>query len=971
MLVAARARRRPASWLLPALGIALAFAFAGAVAVDGVIAGDQAAHAQLGALSELDRTVRVSWQGALTPAVDRRARALLSGLRLGRQTQVVLLNPVRLSGVIVRPAAISPLEAWMPPAAVGKLGPCRAGSCPMLQAAGGPVGPVLAAAGVRIDVAAQGPLRSAAPLAFETASEGQWPLLISGDTAGLDALPGLSGVYRVHSWLAILPAARLHSWQLAAVQARLARAQATLLQTGSQWSFSAPFDALQQAQAQAQAAPRQLALVGGAALAALALFIALSAGALRREQQAELQRLRGAGASSGQLLAFVAGEGGLLSAFALLAGAALGLLSAVVLASGAREPAGAVLAHSLLSARGALALAVAWLLSTGLLSVPAFASRGGRPFGALALPAAGRGPVLARLALSGLAREPALPALTAAFVAISVGLGGFTLAYRATLNRSAADQAANQVPLDALLSASASFQTPLALAPLGRWRALVPGGTVLAVRRTLASFASGEGYTTVPALGIPASGLTLIHGWRAGDGSASLATLARRLQPPGPIRVPGPLVPPGANTLALTATSPGIAVELTADLRSADGTITQLPLGSAGAGGAGSDNGHLRARLPSGRWELEALELDEPAGVQVTNAHQNGENAAAATQFAARVRLGPLQFLGANGQRLVTVDLSDWRAVGAAAALPAAARLASAVQQRPQPAAALPRLAANRSRPSAPPALLVSFQASGAPGIVRPAQPSDARALPVLADPQTAAAAGPGGGLALTLDGLPIIARVVGVIRRFPTIAPGSAGVVVADQARLAAALDAQLPGQGQADELWIETAHLARLRAALRDRPLASLAAGFRAGLARGLRDAPVARSVVRALLAATLLSGALALLGLLTALRGALRDAQLRADLQALGLGPRALCAELRVRLACVSLTGALAGLAIALLLTRSVVGVLGDAGALSQPQPPLVTIVPPLGLAVWVLGAVAILMVAGWLASIERVP
>ena len=47
------------------------------------------------------------------------------------------------------------------------------------------------------------------------------------------------------------------------------------------------------------------------------------------------------------------------------------------------------------------------------------------------------GPVLARLALIGLARAPRAPALAIAFVALSTGLGGFALVYRATLARGA------------------------------------------------------------------------------------------------------------------------------------------------------------------------------------------------------------------------------------------------------------------------------------------------------------------------------------------------------------------------------------------------------------------------------------------------------------------------------------------------------------------------------------------------------
>src|SRR5437867_3263871 len=161
MLAAARARRRPARWLLPALGIALAAAFAAGVAAESQIASDESARSVLDRTSPLATEVRVTWQGAISPGVADQARALLRGLGLGSQTEVVLMNPVRLGGVVVRPAAIAPLGQWLPGAPLGPLGPCRAEQCPMLLAGGGPVPPILAAIGVRIRVVGVAPLRSA------------------------------------------------------------------------------------------------------------------------------------------------------------------------------------------------------------------------------------------------------------------------------------------------------------------------------------------------------------------------------------------------------------------------------------------------------------------------------------------------------------------------------------------------------------------------------------------------------------------------------------------------------------------------------------------------------------------------------------------------------------------------------------------------------------------------------------------
>jgi hypothetical protein len=979
-LAGARGRRRPARWLLPALGIALAAAFAAGVAAQAQVAGDKAARSVLDSTSPLDRAVRVTWQGAVSTSVADQARALLRGLGLGSQTEVVLMNPVRLQGVVVRPAAIAPLGPWLSGAPLSRLGPCRPERCPMLLAGRGPVPSTLAAIGVRIQVVGVAPLRSAVPLGFVPSSAGAAPVLVTWDVAGLEALQGLSGLYRTHSWLAPLTITRLQGWQLAGTEDRLARSQARLLLSGSQFSLSAPFTALDEARAQASVAPQRLLLAGGGAIAALALFIVLAGGGLRRDQRAELDRLRNAGARAGHCAVFVAVESGWLCAAALSVGAAGGIGAAALLASGAGEPAGAILMHSLITPAGVIALGIGWLAATMLLGALALV-RSARLIDVLAVAAASAlvaalaegtgndhtlalllaplccvavgvltfraagvvlrgaerlargGPVLGRLALVNLARSPAVPALAIAFIAVAVGLGGFALAYRSTLIRGAADQAADGVPLDALVSPGPDFNTPLALAPLQRWRALA-AGAVLPIRRTDANYTSGGGTVTVPVLGIPADGLIQIHGWRESDGSAPLAALARRLEPAGPVRVPGPMLPADARWLSLRASSPRLAVDVTADLRDPEGAIRQVAFGTAGAGVAS-----LRAPVPPGRWELEALELDEPTGLAITNGHQNSENPAAATQLDARVALGPLLALQARGESPQRVPLGAWRGVGAAATTAPVSGGAVAT---------------------------VGFTTSGAPGVLRPAQPTDTHPVPVLADPQTAAAAGPGGQIAMTVDGLPVIAHVAGVLGRFPTLPSDAAGFVVADEATLAAALDAQLPGQGRADELWIRSGHLSRLRAALGSGTLAQLDSSFRVDLDHQLRDAPVARGVLGTLIAATVLSVVLAVVGLLAALLGGARDERVESDLEEQGVGPRGLRAELRVRLALASVLGVAVGLVIAAGLTRLAVASVRAAGTVANPRPPLVTVVPWAALAVWGAGALAVLALAGWLAT-----
>ena len=103
----------------------------------------------------------------------------------------------------------------------------------MVLVGGGTVPSRLAAIGVRIPVVGSTPLRSAVPLGFSPLSGGGPPVLVTGDVRGLEGLAGLSGVYRTHSWITDLPAARFHSWQLGALEARLTRLEAGLVATGS------------------------------------------------------------------------------------------------------------------------------------------------------------------------------------------------------------------------------------------------------------------------------------------------------------------------------------------------------------------------------------------------------------------------------------------------------------------------------------------------------------------------------------------------------------------------------------------------------------------------------------------------------------------------------------------------------------------------------------------------------------------
>ena len=312
LLVGHRARNRPGRWLLTAVGIAVASAYAGAILTEATIAGDKAARGVLRALPASERVVRVTTSDALTPAIEHTARSALRRLGFPTQTEVVLLNPVRLGMTVVRPAAIDPLPPWV---TTGISARCRPGACPMLSVGAALRLGTLEIPGLRVPVVARTQLESAAPLGFSAGADAagepgatEPPVLLTGDARGLARIGALDGIYRTHSWFSLLSADTMHSWQLASLQARLQRAQAELAQSGADLTLSAPFAALAAARRESESAPGRLLLVGGGAIAVLALFLALAAGTLRQDQVAELARLRAAGALSSTLLGFVIAE---------------------------------------------------------------------------------------------------------------------------------------------------------------------------------------------------------------------------------------------------------------------------------------------------------------------------------------------------------------------------------------------------------------------------------------------------------------------------------------------------------------------------------------------------------------------------------------------------------------------------------------------------------------------------------------
>ncbi len=77
----------------------------------------------------------------------------------------------------------------------------------------------------------------------------------------------------------------------------------------------------------------------------------------------------------------------------------------------------------------------------------------------------------------------------------------------------------------------------------------------------------------------------------------------------------------------------------------------------------------------------------------------------------------------------------------------------------------------------------------------RPPQPTDGKPLPVLVTPDVAAAPAAGRILPLAIEGQPVTGRIVGIIRRFPSIVGGA---VVADRQTAETLLDTARRGSAR-----------------------------------------------------------------------------------------------------------------------------------------------------------------------------
>ena len=978
VVAAARLRAHPGRAALVAAGVAVSTAMLVAALGGSAITRDRALQHAFADLPQGERGFRVDAFG-LPPdttfsGADRDVRAALVPLTARPLLRGTFFHQLRIGGELTQLAAVDGLGAIVRLSSGRLPRTCMPKRCEVLQLGGG--GRARLDEGdlhlVRVGIAVRQDTPFGDSLVPRRAGGQQAFVLLTAGVRAFDRLPAFSPYFRVYSWVAPLGVRDAHYWDVSSLLARESQAQARLVAHSNFYALGGPDTALLEGTSRGRASAGRMLLVGGEVSALVLGFALLAAIGLRRGLGSESRRLLHQGATRSQLWLFQTAEVAALTGAGALVGLGAGAAAVAAVAGAARLPAGPVLLHSLATWVGAVVVVGAWLAATlvvlagtrtredevarrrvGVLEIAALGAaaaavvglaRGGlssdalasggdrtlllllpalvcfvaavaavrllRPLMRLGERASRRAPNAVRLALLALARAPVRTAATAAFLVVSLGLALFAVTYRSTLERGARDQAAFSVPLDFTVTEGQRLVLPLEAASVERYASLAPGAGAYPVLRRNAEV-PGRGSTPLsPAvLGVPGQALRRLR-WRSDFSSLSLPRLVDRIEADGPGRLRGVPLPREAAALSLQVRARGVPLRFALAIARAGHGVTVVPL---------KQNGDvLGARLPAvtGPRELVGLQLAVSESEALVLAHHEAEGGVVTVPMGS-LTLGPLLASG----RVVT----RWQGF---------VSIGGGQLER----GALPRLTYS----------LGESQTL----VVRLPQQTDARPLRVVVSPDVARSAGPGGSLVLDFQDVQVSAQVVGVARRFPDAEQYGEGFVVADESRLATALDAGAPGTGTPGEVWLAVPPSSdrSVAAALREPPFDSVTVASRRALERALATDPLARGIELMLASAALVALVLGAVGLWLALVSELRDERGELfDLEAQGVPPETLRRQFRLRAAVLLVAGALGGAGLGLLLSRIVVSLVRVSASTQQPEPPL--LLSP----AWGLGAV----------------
>ena len=984
--------------LLVSLGVVAGAAVLAAVLGGRLVMQDRSLARATAQLQPADRDVTVGWGGAVDSfaRLDREVAPELEKLTGEGPAAAMLFRESSIQGRLVNLRAANDLGRYVRLLSGRLPAPCVPSHCEVLRLKG--TGPIPSTPTLRLIEVGRATFKPDAPMApfllptphnvqvahavsYHTPQPS--PTVIANGVAGLSATKELQTFYRAYAWFVPVRSGDVHPWSIDAFSAKVQQVSAQLEASPDAFQVTAPTDTLANAASSSTAASRRLLLLGGEGGALLLAFTVLAAAALRRDIGDARRRLVWFGARRWQVELFTLAEAAALAALGTVAGWIVGGAAAAVVAAHAGSPAGQVVSHGLLSTGGLVAAIVTAVIAglllyaavrapsvqlgrlavtpldaaalgaiavvligwaRGSIDAQTLASAKGTSAYLLLVPAlivfaaavvcarllspalralgrlGRRGPIAIRLAAASLARNPGHAAIAATFLVASVGLALFALVYRSTLVTGQHDEASYTVPASFVLTEDLSQLIPvLHGAPAGAYPA--PPTPVL---RLSGNVPSGATFTM---LGLPTPSLGDVGGWRGDFAAQPLTKLGETLTPTRNETLHTTTLPPGRR-FALTVSAQGDDVGLRAVFRSALGDYEPVTLGQT----RGSRAVTLHGRIPFVHATLAQLQL------YLLNGGRFTANGGIGIQPSAKglLTLGTPTVDG----RPVQKAFAGWIGVGGASG-------------RDHHAGYL--ITPDRV------------------GTFRPAQPTDGRPLDVLVTPAVARAAGPNGVLPLQVEGEQIAARVVGTIRRFPSIA-GDA--VIADRQTMSTLFDTRSPGLGTTDELWLDVpkSHEAATADRLDRAPFTALSVSSRAATLQQLQADPLARGALLTLAGTAIVALLLALVGLVLAIVADVRDDRGDLfDLEAQGAAPATIRAHLRLRALLVAAFGIAGGIALGAILSALVIALVSVTATSAEPEPPLRLTVNGATLAAAAAAYIvlAVLLVAGATALRGRAP
>ena len=934
-------RRLRANWprtLVVALGIAVGAAVLAMTAVGSASVQDRAVQRALGALQPSDRAIQAVWGGVpgqsnLTyPQLNRIARAATTPI-LGEQPfGVLVFRDATWGGAFVDLGAVDGLSEWLDLRSGRLPHRCTPTDCELIQIGGAPAAPKIPF----LHVVGRATFKAGAPLsAYFNAGGNRPPILLADGVVPFDRapLPDASLVSRTYGWIVPVAPRSIHDWQLASLNARLDRAQSKLEERSDIFTISAPTQTIATIRATSRVAAERLLILGGDAAVLLLGFAVLASTRLRRDQRDVRQRLTWSGARRSQILLVTATEVVGITVVASLVGWAVGTGAGTLLADHLGSPGGAVVEHSIFTARalwiglllaavtvaamlaalrvdavsfgglritvadvaalGALA-AILLALARGRADVTSLQSSGGTGVVLLLLPGlvlfvlavavarllapalrlleliARRAAPPVRVALLSLARAPGEVSLTVVFFVLSVGIAVFAFAYRGTLLRGEREQALYAVPAPFILSEDLGKLVTIQQSPLpARYR----GTQVLRD----SGFVTGNHGRDFTLLALPARSLATIDGWRSDFSSDSPAQLGKLLQPASTPVLHGIRLPSASRTLTLPFTTTGDRVGVTLIVENKRGDFTPLGFGEHDAG----------VHAPTVRVPPEArgglviaLRLSFPVIAAYVAGHRSAETSLSVNDASTGTIRLPRAYASWFGENGITPDGAAFHFI------------------------------VNNS----------------ADTILRPHEPLEGELVPVVTTPAIAVAAGPSGTVPLHVENSVITGKIVATTRYFPSV---DGDAVIADLPTWLTAANTASAGVATASELWLNR------------HPPAGLPLDVASQQARTheLASDPLARGAISLLLVTALVGLVLAAVGLLLTVVGDLREERgsLR-DLEAQGATPAELRKHVLLRAAVIGVVGLLAGVAAGAIVGALVVAVVTVTAGAENALPPL---------------------------------